>query len=187
MASLKKEYEKSCNEISDINEHLVILYETAKECDHVTELGVRSGASTRAFLYANPLKYIAYDLEINEEVNKLFKHCKKLGRDFHYIQADVLNVEIENTDFLFIDTYHNYEQLSKELELHSSKVNRYIGFHDTFTYGRVGENLSFQSFSGTKGILYAIEEFLDKNKNWEIVHDVDYNNGLIIIENKTSL
>jgi hypothetical protein len=95
-----------------------------------------------------------------------------------------LDIEIEETDLLFIDTYHCYEQLKQELNLHSGKVRKYIVFHDTYTYGRKGENLSYQSFEGTKGILYAIEEFLEENKNWEIVHDVDYNNGLIIIENK---
>lgn len=183
--NLKKEYNDTCKSSSDINEHLPVLYEAALDCSHITEMGVRSGSSTRAFLYADPKKYIAYDIKIDPEVNLLFDYCKSVGKDFHYIESNVLEIEIEETDFLFIDTYHCYEQLSKELFLHAPKVKKYIGFHDTFTYGRKGENLSFQSFSGTKGILYAIEEFLDKNKNWEIVHDVDYNNGLIIIEKKS--
>lgn len=181
---LLTEYENACNTNSDINQHLPLLYEISQECDHVTEMGVRTGVSTRAFLYANPKKYIAYDSDIDPEINELFEYCKSIGKDYSYIQADVLDIEIEQTDFLFIDTYHCYEQLSKELKLHSNKVNRYIAFHDTFTYGRVGESLSYQSFSGTKGILCAIEEFLEENKNWQIVHDVDYNNGLIVIEKK---
>jgi hypothetical protein len=182
--NFKNEYENACNTSSDINQHLPILFEAGQECDHITEMGVRSGASTRAFLYANPKKYVAYDFYIDEEVNKLFEYSKSIGKEYFYVKGDVLKIEIEQTDFLFIDTYHCYEQLIQELKLHSQKVNRYIGFHDTFTYGRVGENLSEQSFSGTKGIMYAIEEFLDENKTWEIVHDVDYNNGLIIIERK---
>lgn len=177
-----KEYEDACNTPSDINQHLPILCEAAQECDHVTEMGVRNGASTRAFLYASPKKFVAYDLFIDPEVDKLFEYCKSIGKDYSYNEANVLKIEIEETDFLFIDTYHCYEQLVQELKLHSSKVKKYIGFHDTFTYGRIGENLSQQSFSGTKGIMYAIEEFLDQNNNWKIVHDVDYNNGLIIIE-----
>lgn len=179
---LKKEYETYCNTSSDINQHLPILYEAAKDCDHITEMGVRGGASTRSFLYANPKKFIAYDLKIDDEVNELFEYCKSNGKDYHYIQSNVLEIDIEETDFLFIDTYHCYEQLSQELKMHSDKVKKYIGFHDTFTYGRVGENLESQSFAGTKGIMYAIEEFLEENESWKIVHDVDYNNGLIIIE-----
>lgn len=180
--NLKLEYETACNTNSDINQHLPILYEAAKECEHITEMGVRSGASTRAFLYAEPKKYIAYDLNIDDEVNKLFEYCISIGKNYQYIQENVLNIEIEETDMLFIDTYHCYEQLSQELKLHSDKVKKYIAFHDTYTYARVGENLDYMKFSGTKGILYAIEEFLEDNKNWKIVHDVDYNNGLIIIE-----
>jgi len=181
---LKKEYEDAFNESSDINQHLPILLEASQECDHVTEMGVRGGDSTRAFLYADPKKYIAYDLNIDPDVKELFDYCKSIGKDFDYIQADVLEIEIEETDLLFIDTYHCYEQLVQELKLHAGKVKKYIAFHDTHTYGRVGENLDFQNFAGTKGIMYAIEEFLDENENWKIVHDVDYNNGLIIIEKK---
>lgn len=180
--NLQQEYEIACSTESDINQHLAILYEAAQECDHITEMGVRTGASTRAFLYADPEKYIAYDLEIDPMVNELFEYCKSIKKDYQYIQADVLKIEIEETDLLFIDTYHCYEQLTQELKLHSSKVKKYIIFHDTHTYGRRGENLDFQSFSGTKGIMYAIEEFLEGNSNWKIVHDVDYNNGLVIIE-----
>jgi hypothetical protein len=160
------------------------LYEASLECEHITEMGVREGVSTRAFIYANPKKLVAYDLNIDQKLNDIFEYCKSIGKDYSYIQADVLDIEIEETDLLFIDTYHCYEQLKQELNLHSGKVRKYIVFHDTYTYGRKGENLSYQSFEGTKGILYAIEEFLEENKNWEIVHDVDYNNGLIIIENK---
>ena len=180
--NLQQEYQVSCDTESDINQHLPILYEAAQECDHITEMGVRTGSSTRAFLYADPKKYIAYDLEINPKVDELFEHCKSIGKDYQYIQADVLKIEIGETDLLFIDTYHCYEQLTQELKLHSDKVKKYIIFHDTHTYGRRGENLDFQSFSGTKGIMYAIEEFLEGNSNWKIVHDVDYNNGLVIIE-----
>jgi hypothetical protein len=178
---LKREYEDACNEKSDINEHLPTLLKYAQECNHITEMGVRGGSSTRAFLYADPKKYVAYDLHIDPKVNELFEYCKSIGKDYEYIESDVLKVEIEKTDLLFIDTYHCYEQLSQELKLHSGKVKKYIIFHDTVTYGREGENLSFQSFSGTKGIMYAIEEFLEKKPNWKIFHNADYNNGLIVI------
>jgi hypothetical protein len=181
--NLKQEYENACNTSSDINEHLPKLYEMAKLCNHITEMGVRSGDSTRAFLYASPKKYVSYDLNINQTVNDLFEYCKSNGKDYEYIQADVLKIKIRKTDLLFIDTYHCYEQLLQELELHAKQVRKYIIFHDTVSYGRIGENLDFQSFSGTKGILYAIEEFLEQNSNWKIIHNAQYNNGLMIIEN----
>jgi hypothetical protein len=182
--NFKTEFEKACKQSSDINEHLPILLEACRDVEHVTEMGVRTGVSSLAFFYGDPKKYIAYDLRKDPRIEQMFEYARSLGKDYTYIENDVLNVEIEETDLLFIDTYHCYEQLRKELELHSDKVRKYIIFHDTFTYGRNGENLSIQSFSGTKGILYAIEEFLEENPQWKIVHDVDYNNGLMIIEKK---
>lgn len=181
---LELEYNTACSTPSDINQHLPTLYEYAKKCSHVTEMGVRGGESTRAFLYANPSKLVSYDLNIDNSVNELFEYCIELNKDYSYIKADVLEIEIEETDLLFIDTYHCYEQLIQELNLHSNKVKKFIAFHDTTTYARNGENLEFQKFSGTKGIMYAIEEFLEENKNWEICYESKNNNGLLIIEKK---
>ena len=182
--NLKDEYDFARNTPSDIYQHISILFETAKEVDHVTEMGVRTGMSTRAFLYADPKKFIAYDLKKDPLIDDMFKYCKSLGKDFHYCENDVLKIEIEDTDLLFIDTYHCYEQLTQELKLHAKKVSKYIAFHDVATYGYVGENLSFQNFAGTKGILPAIAEFLEENKEWKIVHHVDNNNGMMVIEKK---
>lgn len=178
MIDFKQEYIDFCNlQPSDINEHLPTLYEYAKKCNHVTEMGVRGGNSSRAFLYANPKRYIAYDLELFDRVVELFDHSRQLGNDHHYIKSNVLDIEIEETEFLFIDTWHRYEQLKSELKLHAGKVKKYIAFHDTVSFARNGEG-------GGKGILYAIEEFLDENSNWKIVHNAKNNNGLMIIEKK---
>jgi hypothetical protein len=48
-------------------------------------------------------------------------------------------------------------------------------FHDTDTFGEIGED-------GGKGIMYAINEFLESNTEWKIVHNVAYNNGFMVIE-----
>ena len=50
MIDFKELYENSCRERSDINEHLPTLYEYACKCKHITEMGVRTGVSTTAFL-----------------------------------------------------------------------------------------------------------------------------------------
>ena len=51
MDSIKKKYEKLCNETSDVNEHLPTLYNYAKECDSVLELGVGNMISSYALIY----------------------------------------------------------------------------------------------------------------------------------------
>lgn len=199
--SLQGLYEEACEcYVSDIYMHLPVLYEYAKECEHVTEMGARGGNSTRAFLYANPKKFVSYDYQyetpephLEKEVNALidiFEKAKGLGVNCEYVGADVLTIEIEETDLLFIDTWHCYAQLKKELELHADKVRKYIAFHDTFTYGLRGEGYpemdvnhpNRDSLNGNGGIRKAIDEFLEQNSNWNIVYETEENNGLIVIE-----
>lgn len=182
--NFEKEYESACNTPSDINEHIPTLLKIAQSVDSITEMGVRSGVSTRAFMYANPKKLIAYDLKKDHKVDQMFEYAKTLGKNFHYIESNVLDIKIEKTDLLFIDTFHCYEQLSQELQLHAKQVKKYVIFHDVYTYGLVPEKCSNYNFVGTKGILYAIEEFLENNHDWEKIYHVENNNGLMIIEKK---
>jgi hypothetical protein len=46
---------------SDINEHLVVLRYYADQCKHVTELGVRRGVSTWAFLSSMTKRVVSVD------------------------------------------------------------------------------------------------------------------------------
>ena len=81
---------------------------------------------------------------------------------------------------MFIDTLHNYNQLKKELELHSHKARKYIIFHDTTSFEYIGE-----SYEGgyEKGIWPAIEELIEKGV-WEIKERYTNNNGLTILSRK---
>ena len=174
MNKLQEEYINACDISSDINEHIPFLFQLAKECQSIIEFGVRYGTSTRAFLYSGtPLK--SYDLELNAELEHLFCHAKQQGYNADYIQANVLEISIEPVDLLFIDTWHTYAQLKQELILHGNKANKYIVFHDTFTYGLVGED-------GGMGLLPAIFEFLITNPQWRVQYFFTNNNGLTVLE-----
>ena len=70
-------------------------------------MGVRTGVSTRAFLNTN-VQLISFDLQLDPQVNKLFELAKNNGKKVQYIIDDVLKIEIEETDLLFIDTLHTY-------------------------------------------------------------------------------
>lgn len=61
------------------------------------------------------------------------------GTTFCFIQASTLDIEIDETDLLFIDTQHTYAQLIAELRKHHSKVRRWIALHDTMIFGEVGD------------------------------------------------
>lgn len=172
---LNKLYQEKCNEQSDIYYHLPKLKELSSESNHVTEFGVRSGSSTIALLSGEPEVLISYDINPAPQYLLELKH----KTNFQFNQKNVLNVTIEPTDFLFIDTLHNYEQLSRELNLHSSKVKKWIAFHDTETYGLVGENYEGKHLQGLRK---AINEFLEWNPNWSMVYHTSKNNGLSVIE-----
>lgn len=187
MKTLQKKYDELCATRSDINEHLPILKEYASKCKHITEMGVRGVVSTYAFLMGRPEKLIGYDIgEYKENVAecKAIAEAEKLN--WNFIIADVLQVGIEATDFLFIDTFHTATQLQKELKLHAGRVKKYIGFHDTKTFWENGEP-SYESVAGKgtdcgMGLKYALMPFLAYNPEWKIVYQTDRNNGLTIIE-----
>lgn len=176
-----EKYHSLCATPSDINQLLPHLFTYARRCKHITEMGVRTPTSTYAFLSANPDKLISYDISRSPAVAEV----EELAPDvFQFVLQDVLQAEIEETDFLFIDTYHTAAQLEQELARHSEKVRKYIGFHDTDTFWEFGE----QPYSGiseslatSKGLKYAIKPFLAKGE-WKISFITDLNNGLLIIE-----
>ena len=163
---------------SDINEHLPTLLYYGSMVDHITEMGVRSGRSTTAWIKSAPKKLICYDLRLHPKFNILQyeKWAVEQKIDFHFIVGNTLKVEIEETDLLFIDTLHQYPQLREELRLHADKVRNYIILHDTETFGERGE------FNHRHGLKKAIKKFLDISTEWCISEHYANNNGLTILE-----
>jgi len=189
---------------SDINEHIPTLIKYGSECEHITEMGVRWITSTWAFLGSAPKKLISYDIEypslwgensehmsldaVSRGYNKLeevYEVASEFGIEYKFVKANVLNIEIEPTDLLFLDTWHSYKQLKSELSLHSSKVNKYIVFHDTTTYATHDETnyeiLGPEWKAEGIGIWKAIEEFLLNHSEWKLIEHFPNNNGLTII------
>lgn len=193
MEKIKLIYEKESETSSDINEHLPTLLKYANECDHITEMGVRWVSSTWPLLLSNPKKLISYDIKKDPKINEVINLSKEYKIDYIFVEEDVLNVEIENTDLLFIDTLHTYNQLLLELELHSDKVNKYIILHDTTTFEDVDEIIYNHASPLVKnepknkqGLWTAVLDFLDSNKGkvWELGERFTNNNGLTILKRK---
>ncbi len=186
MEKINREYEIHCGIPSDIHEHLPVLKEYAQKCKHITEMGVRGVVSSWAFLAAAPEKLISYDIETHPNIGSAIRLVSQ-SVDWEFIQADVLKIEIEPTELLFIDTLHIYSQLKKELELHAKNVSKYIILHDTSTYCNSPEPLSWQTknvipnyIEDDRGLCPAISEFLEENP-WVIEKKLENNNGLTIL------
>jgi hypothetical protein len=156
-----------------INEHLGTLQHYASLCEHVTEFGVERGNSTSAFLLAQPKVLRSYDIVPLSCYEALL--AIKGETDFKFIQEDVLKVDIEPTDLLFIDTYHDFSQLYAELFSHAFKVRRYILLHDTESFGMKGQHEDM-------GVLPAIAKFLLYNTEWRVKQHYRNCNGLTILE-----
>jgi hypothetical protein len=191
MEKIKLKYDYCFNTLSDINEHLPILLNYAKECEHITEMGIRWVTSTWAFLLSNPKKIIGYDILKHDNLNEVIELSKIYDIDYFFFESDVLDIEIEPTDLLFIDTLHTYNQLTLELDLHSKNVKKYIILHDTVTYGLNDEIIYENSSINIKnkkiektGLINAVNDFLksENGNSWYVLKEYKNNNGLMILK-----
>ena len=193
MKLIEDKFNELKNNPSDINEHLETIKEYSSQCKHITEMGVRWVVSTWAFLMGKPDKMISYDIVTNTQINEVINACNEYGLNFKFIEADVLKIQIEKTELLFIDTLHTYNQLIQELTLHSKNSSKYIILHDTTSFGIKDESIYnhasdiIKSTAETKhGLKNAITDFLitEDGKNWEIHKEYTNNNGLTILKRK---
>jgi hypothetical protein len=135
----------------------------------------------------------SYDIVKNPNIDQVIKLSKEYGLDYTFIESDVLKVNIENTELLFIDTLHTYNQLISELRLHSVKASKYIILHDTETFGLRDEIIYGHASNLIKdvkvekvGLWNAVLDFLQEGdgKNWEVFEKFTNNNGLTILKRK---
>jgi hypothetical protein len=173
--NLEQEYIRLRNTPSDINEHMAMLKNVGSIYHHITEMGVRYGVSTTAFLAGRPKTLISYDIRCQINVPAFQEMAQ--ATEFIFVEADTLDVDIAYTDVLFIDTLHTAEQLSAELERHQSSVRSQIILHDTVTFGETGED-------GKPGLMKAVREFIYDHPRWEMTHHYINNNGLMFLSKK---
>lgn len=163
-------YNNYCNTPSDINEHLPTLKELTSKCSHVTEMWVRTALSSTALLMWCD-NVISYDIETNSKVEEL----QQIAPHWDFRIGDTREIDIVETDMLFIDTLHNGELLRIELERHAPKVRKYIVFHDTETFGVKGETKE-------EWLRPAIDDYLLEHKEWKVLKIFENNNGLTVLK-----
>lgn len=183
---------------SDINEHLPTLARYAAECTTVTECGVRGAVSSYAFAHAllskPTAKLIQVDPEWHPNIDVFQTACAKEKVNSVFYQMSDLECPLEDTDLLFIDTWHVYGQLKRELARWHPYVKKYILLHDTFVDGEYGEtircgsNAEQQSIDSgipvneiRKGLLFAVNEFISEHPEWVVHAHFTNNNGLTVL------
>jgi hypothetical protein len=189
---------------SDIYEHLPTLHAYAQQCLHVTECGVRGVVSSWAFaaaLKGRPgARLVQVDLDTNANVMHFGETARSEGGiNVTFYQQSDLECPIEPTELLFIDTWHIYGHLKRELARWHPHVSKYIILHDTTVDEWAGEtircgwNAEKQSAESgipvneiNKGLWPAVDEFLKEHSEWILEKRYTNNNGLTVLARKTS-
>lgn len=164
----------------DTNQLFPTLRAYAEKCSHITEFGVRGVFTTWAFLVARPKRLVSYDIEYNPNIEGAKREASKAKISFEFRKENTLDVEIEETDLLFIDTTHTYAHLKAELECHASKVRKFIAIHDTESFGEIGEDKT------TPGEKASVSEFLAAHPEWVQKEHIVISNGLTVLERKVA-
>jgi hypothetical protein len=196
---IDSKYVERCSKWSDIYEHLPTLARYGSECNHITEMGDHSAVSSYAFAHALKNKktstLVQVEVQLNEQLNTFRQDCQQENINVVFHHAGSLDCPLEQTDLLFIDTWHVYGQLKRELERWNTYVGKYIIMHDTTVDEWAGETIRLKwnpkeqsQQSGipiheiTKGLWPAIREFLASHPEWILRERYDNNNGLTILE-----
>jgi len=200
-ATLETSYKIKSTTPSDIHEHLPTLRKLAEECTHITEAGVRTVVSSYAFATALKGKVdhtlVQVDLVKSPNVTKFQDECKAEGVNTIFFEESDLTCPLAETDLFFIDTWHIYGHLKRELKRWHSYAKKYIVLHDTTVDEWLGEtirnrwNAAEQSKQTgipvdeiTKGLWPAIDEFLKEHPEWLLEKRYTNNNGLTILKRR---
>jgi hypothetical protein len=202
MKSLDEHYTLSQTTKADIEEHIETLYEYAKKCDSVLELGVRSCVSSWAFVKglrdngSVKRRLLCNDIQYHHAIAELERIATETAVDFEFVEKNDLSMDLngEEFDMTFIDTWHIYGQLKRELNKFAPSTRKYIIMHDTEVDRVFGESLrcgwdTAQQARETnipeaeirKGLEPAITEFLEEHPEWVIDLIKTNNNGLTVL------
>lgn len=204
MDRIIQNYQRECYSGGDIHEHIPTLYKYATDCESIIELGVRTCVSSWAFILGllhnnKPKKYFLMNDIMECNVQELLHCVKDLDIVVECQWKNDLYLDIkDNVDLVFIDTWHIYGQLKRELEKFSKVTNKYIIMHDTEIDKIYGEtirgNLDAEEQSRMTGIPVeeiklglqpAIDEFLENNPEWKLLEHYTNNNGLTILSKQS--
>lgn len=170
-------------------------------------MGVRPGVSTWGFLQGMvdassadggkvSRELVGFDLTAASEVYTRYTGVEGRPITLRFHEGGVLKIPPANCDLLFIDTFHVYGQLKRELALHAPGTRRFIVLHDTTVDADKGEAIrcrlnvtemveqtGIPQDEILRGLWPAVTEFLEANAGqWRLFYRYTNNNGLTILE-----
>lgn len=131
------------------------------------------------------------------DTNEILFASKDFPIDIKFVQCNNLNLVVDREyDLTFIDTFHVYGQLIRELEKFCKFTKKYIIMHDTTVDEISGEcirdgwltdiprfikSTGFTEKELITGLGPAIDEFLIAHPEWYIKERFTNNNGLTVL------
>lgn len=200
--AMEREFNIARQTSSDINQHLPMLRFLAHRCNSVIELGTRGGVSTGALMCGlmnrehKETTLTCVDINPTCDNTTRRRQCAQIGIQYSFKHGSSLDVDIEEVDLVFIDTFHVYGQLIRELRRFAPHCRKFIAMHDTTVDSEVGElvrcgfdmqrtldRTGFSAREVTTGLQLAIDEFLAEfNLQWKLTYKSIENNGLTVLE-----
>ena len=149
-------------------------------------------------LQGNPKnRYTLIDPFKSSNVQDFLGLCQRVGVDARFVAESDLTCPLIETDLLFIDTWHVYAQLKRELTRWHSSVSKFIILHDTTIDAVKGESAQnglnidkqrqdsgFPADEIAKGLWPAVEDFLDSTPDWSLDLRLENNSGLTILRRR---
>lgn len=186
--------EKTINGLGDSDSHLATLFGIAigSKGKTILELGVRNGDSTLPFLLAAKLnKGKVYSVDINETK---FIPDEELKNFWEFTKMDAIEF-LENwddsipLDIVYIDDWHSYDHVKKELEILDRLVSpsTVILIHDLMYGGTCPfyhSDMTLQDGQWANGGPYRAVAELNP-QFWEF-STLPWNNGLTLLRKKYS-
>lgn len=201
VVDINKKLRVEINKRGDISDHLSYLELLSKECDSILECGVRSAISSWAFLsgltkHNSSTKTLHLcDVNYSNNLIEFEQACKEQNVEYMFHKCSDLDMPFKMYDMVFIDTWHIYGHLKRELAKFHSMAIKYIVMHDTEVDKVEGEtirngwNAQEQSAKTgipvseiTCGLQKAIDEFLAEHPEWRVKIHFTHNNGLTVLE-----
>jgi hypothetical protein len=193
----------------DIFEHIPTLAMLASRCESVAEFGVRGVVSSWAFAQGllsglqvkspedPPPRLLINDL-LRCPADDLLNACRAVGIRAEAAWGDDLGLDLSGVSFdmVFIDTWHVYAHLRRELAKFAPHARRYIVMHDTTVDAEVGESVrcgldvakqaresGYPVEEIARGLWPAVTEFLETHRDeWRLMRRWTNNNGLTVLE-----
>lgn len=176
----------------DSDRHLMTLFSIALSTrgKNFLELGVRNGDSTLPLLLASKLcNAELHSVDINQTNFEVPEELKDSWKFFEEDSIEFLKNTETHYDLIYIDDWHSYEHVKKELEILDSKISpstiillHDLMYGDTCPFYHVDLTIKDGQW-GNGGPYRAVAEL--NPQFWEF-STIPHNNGLTILRKKYS-